>query len=90
MRPATQVSTYAYVNPVIAVILGIVFAHETISLVQLSGLVVILGSVLLINLSNYRVGRSGHQPGEKGVVYTPSQRKSINSIPPMIDEIKST
>lgn len=54
VRPATQVSTYAYVNPVIAVILGIVFAHETISLIQIIGLVVILGSVLLINLAKYR------------------------------------
>jgi len=54
VRPATQVSTYAYVNPVIAVILGVVFAGEHISLAQLSGLFVILVSVLLINLAKYR------------------------------------
>jgi drug/metabolite transporter (DMT)-like permease len=54
VRPATQVSTYAYVNPVIAVILGVLFAHESITLLQISGLVIILGSVLLINLSKYR------------------------------------
>jgi len=54
VRPATQVGTYAYVNPVIAVILGAVFASETISLIQMAGLVTILGSVLLINLSKYR------------------------------------
>ena len=54
VRPATQVSTYAYVNPVIAVILGILFAHENISLQQIGGLVIILGSVLLINLAKYR------------------------------------
>jgi drug/metabolite transporter (DMT)-like permease len=54
VRPATQVSTYAYVNPVIAVILGVLFAHEHISLLQIAGLVIILGSVLLINLSKYR------------------------------------
>ena len=54
VRPATQVSTYAYVNPVIAVILGVVFAHENISLIQLAGLFVILASVLLINLAKYR------------------------------------
>ena len=57
VRSATQVSTYAYVNPVIAVILGIFFAHENISLLQIGGLVVILGSVLLINLSKYRKGK---------------------------------
>lgn len=54
VRPATQVSTYAYVNPVIAVILGMLFAREHISLMQITGLVIILGSVLLINLSKYR------------------------------------
>jgi len=54
VRPATQVSTYAYVNPVIAVILGVFFAHENISLLQIIGLVIILGSVLLINLAKYQ------------------------------------
>jgi len=54
VRPATQVGTYAYVNPVIAVILGAMFASETISLIQIIGLVTILGSVLLVNLSKYR------------------------------------
>ncbi|MEN0053670.1 MAG: EamA family transporter [Mucilaginibacter sp.] len=54
VRPATQVSTYAYVNPVIAVILGVLFAGENISILQIAGLVIILGSVLLINLSKYR------------------------------------
>ncbi len=54
VRPATQVSTYAYVNPVIAVVLGMMFAGEHISLLQIAGLVIILGSVLLINLSKYR------------------------------------
>lgn len=54
VRPATQVSTYAYVNPVIAVVLGVLFANENITLLQVSGLVIILGSVLLINLSKYR------------------------------------
>jgi len=53
-RPATQVSTYAYVNPVIAVILGVFFAGERISFIQIGGLFVILLSVLLINLAKYR------------------------------------
>jgi drug/metabolite transporter (DMT)-like permease len=58
VRPATQVSTYAYVNPVIAVILGMFFAGEHVSLLQITGLVIILGSVLLINLSKYRKTKS--------------------------------
>ncbi|MEJ7739891.1 MAG: EamA family transporter [Chitinophagaceae bacterium] len=54
VRPATQVSTYAYVNPVVAVLLGVWFANESISFYQTTGLVIILGSVLLINLVKYR------------------------------------
>lgn len=54
VRPATQVSTYAYVNPVVAVLLSLCFTSEKITLIQIAGLVVILGSVLLINLAKYR------------------------------------
>lgn len=54
VRPATQVSTHAYVNPVVAVLLGVFFNAERLSFLQLLGLVVILCSVLLINLAKYR------------------------------------
>ena len=54
VRPATQVSTYAYVNPIVAVLLGVFFAAERISMLQVLGLVIILGSVLLINIAKYR------------------------------------
>ncbi|TLV03598.1 EamA family transporter [Dyadobacter luticola] len=54
VQPATKVSTYAYVNPVVAVILGMFFAGESIIPLQISGLIIILGSVLLINLRHYR------------------------------------
>ncbi|MDP9079413.1 MAG: EamA family transporter [Bacteroidota bacterium] len=54
VRPATQVSTHSYVNPVIAVLLGVLFAGEHISGLQIIGLAVILFSVLLINLDKYR------------------------------------
>ena len=53
-RPASQVSTYAYVNPVVAVLLGVFFAAEHISWIQAGGLAIILVSVLLVNLSKYR------------------------------------
>jgi len=42
------------VNPVIAVLLGVFFAKESISVLQIIGLVIILGSVVLINLDKYR------------------------------------
>ncbi|WP_090663006.1 EamA family transporter [Parafilimonas terrae] len=54
VRPATQVSTYAYVNPVVAVLLGVLFAGEHVSLLQLAGLAIILTSVLLINLAKQK------------------------------------
>lgn len=59
VRPATQVSTHAYVNPVVAVLLGVFFAGEHMSTLQLTGLAVILVSVLLINLSKYRGAITG-------------------------------
>lgn len=55
VKPATQVSTHSYVNPVIAVLLGVLFAGEHISALQLGGLLVILFSLLLINLKKYTV-----------------------------------
>jgi drug/metabolite transporter (DMT)-like permease len=47
MPPAT-VSTYAYVNPVVAVILGVVLLHETLSVREVLGAVLIVGSVVLV------------------------------------------
>ena len=69
VRPATQVSTHAYVNPVVAVILGVIFAGEQLSMVQLSGLLIILFSVLLINLGKYRsdARTRGNKWASKGV-----------------------
>ena len=54
VRPAAQVSTYAYVNPLIAVLLGVVFAGERLTLLQVGGLIVILASVLAINLAKLK------------------------------------
>ena len=53
VKTATQVSTHSYVNPVIAVMLSVLFAHEHISTLQLVGLFVILFSLLLVNLKKY-------------------------------------
>jgi drug/metabolite transporter (DMT)-like permease len=54
VRPATQVSTYAYVNPVVAVLLGVFIAGEKMTLLQMGGLAIVLISVLLINIAKYR------------------------------------
>jgi len=70
VRPATQVSTHAYVNPVVAVLLGVIFADERLTGLQFLGLAVILASVLLINLAKYRAeaGRRGNKWASKGVL----------------------
>jgi drug/metabolite transporter (DMT)-like permease len=66
VRPLTQVSTYAYVNPVVAVLLGVLFAGEHMSWLQVTGLAIILTSVLLINLNKYRKQQTGAE--KKSVV----------------------
>jgi drug/metabolite transporter (DMT)-like permease len=48
-RPAPIVGTYAYINPVIAVILGYFIAKETISVTQVIGMVIILIAAWLAN-----------------------------------------
>jgi drug/metabolite transporter (DMT)-like permease len=43
-----KVATYAYINPVVAVLLGALFAHEVVTLRTLLAAVLIIGSVALI------------------------------------------
>jgi drug/metabolite transporter (DMT)-like permease len=52
-RPALATS-YAYVNPVVAVALGVLFAGETVSAPMLAGMAVILAGVGLVVLANSR------------------------------------
>ena len=49
VRPASEVATHAYVNPVVAVVLGAGLGGERVTAVQLAGLAVILLSVMLVN-----------------------------------------
>lgn len=49
VRPATEVATHAYVNPVVAVVIGAGLGHENVTLIQLSGFAVILISVMMVN-----------------------------------------
>ena len=76
VRSATQVSTHAYVNPVVAVLLGVLFANEHMSSLQLLGLAIILLSVLLINLAKYRSSATA----ASGPVSTPSHGKKEESV----------
>jgi drug/metabolite transporter (DMT)-like permease len=49
--PVALVSTYAYVNPLVAILLGSLFAQETLTVHVLVSAAIIIGSVVLINLS---------------------------------------
>ncbi|MEO5893119.1 MAG: EamA family transporter [Ferruginibacter sp.] len=51
VRPAAQVSTHTYVNPVIAILTGWWIANEHIVLIQVLALGIILAGVLLTNKS---------------------------------------
>ncbi|PYK01818.1 MAG: hypothetical protein DME63_08190 [Verrucomicrobia bacterium] len=43
-----KVATYAYINPIVAVLLGALFAHEVVTLRTVLAAALIIGSVALI------------------------------------------
>jgi len=49
VRPATEVGTHAYVNPFVAVFIGMSLGNEDVTWIQFAGLIIILLSVMLIN-----------------------------------------
>jgi len=57
VQPPAIVSTYSYVNPVIATLLGWVFANENISAAQLAALGIILAGVLFVNIPRYQASK---------------------------------
>lgn len=59
---ATVVGTYAYVNPVVAVVLGWLILHEPVTGRMLVAMALILGAVLVIQLANHP-GRFTVAPG---------------------------
>ena len=56
-KPSAVVGTYAYINPVVAVFLGWLLANETISPSQFWGMLVILGSAVMVNLTRNKAWR---------------------------------
>ncbi len=54
VRPATEVATHAYVNPFVAVFIGVTLGKEYVTWIQLVGLLIILLSVMLINKKKMR------------------------------------
>ncbi|WP_223453289.1 MULTISPECIES: drug/metabolite exporter YedA [unclassified Pseudomonas] len=68
VRPAAATS-YAYVNPAVAVLLGIVFVGETIGIEEALAMLVIISAVVLIGLPQWR--RAPERPA--AVVQTESR-----------------
>jgi drug/metabolite transporter (DMT)-like permease len=57
VEPA-KVATYAYVNPIVAVFLGTVFAGETLTLRTLIGAGLIIGSVAVVIMAQQMRAKS--------------------------------
>lgn len=57
VKPPAIVSTYAYVNPLVATLLGWSFANEDIATAQLLALAIILAGVFLVNVPRYQAMR---------------------------------
>ena len=49
--PVTKVATYAFVNPVIAVLLGVLFLHERLVKTELTGMAIVVCGVAMVVLS---------------------------------------
>lgn len=58
VRPATEVSTYAYVNPIVALLLVHFFTDHQVTALQIIGLGIVLVSVLLMNWNLYKDNRT--------------------------------
>jgi len=56
--PTPLVSTYAYVNPIVAVFLGYFIAEEPLTFRTLIATVLVVGSVALITITQQRSHRS--------------------------------
>lgn len=71
---ATVVGTYAYVNPVVAVLLGWLILHEAITPRTIAAMALILGAVLMIQLAPGAHGKREAVPERSGA--TPELRKA--------------
>jgi drug/metabolite transporter (DMT)-like permease len=72
--PLSLVSTYAYVNPVVAVALGAAFLHEEISVRTIIAAAIILAAVAIIVSARGRLaGGAAHEPADEIDATDPSR-----------------
>jgi drug/metabolite transporter (DMT)-like permease len=62
--PTPKVSTYAYVNPIVAVILGVIVLHERFDQFMLAGSVVIIAAVVLVTTAKVHSPEELQHAGE--------------------------
>ena len=72
--PVGKVASYAYVNPVVAVLLGIVLLHERPAPEEFAGMAAVLLAVFLLTTSQFKARRAAQ----------PAQESSAN--PPLLEE----
>ena len=60
--PVTKVSTYAFVNPVVAVLIGIAFLGERLEPAEITGMLLILVAVATVILSRTKAGPAPSDP----------------------------
>ena len=60
--PVTKVSTYAFVNPVIAVLIGIAIFHERLAPAEVAGMLLIIAAVATVILSRTKVASPQTDP----------------------------
>jgi len=66
VAPTALVSTYAYVNPLVAILVGNLLAHESLSARVLIATAVILSAVVIISLNQPARQKAGQVP-EKAI-----------------------
>lgn len=54
-KPVAMVSTYSYINPMVAVLLGVLVGGESINTVQIVAMFIILSGVFLVNIPKYKL-----------------------------------
>jgi drug/metabolite transporter (DMT)-like permease len=59
--PTSKVSTYAYVNPVVAVFLGWLVLHERVDLHILAGSAIVIASVILVTSAKVKTRSAGER-----------------------------
>jgi drug/metabolite transporter (DMT)-like permease len=69
--PTSKVSTYAYVNPVVAIFLGWLVLHERIDRYILMGSAIIVASVVLVTSAKVSTRVPVEENGETGVLARP-------------------